>query len=380
MVAAGETDLLAERKIFELRYVGARFEGPRLPTTVLADLSAFRDLLVAYAKDRWRQSHADRERLPKGFDKSISFDLIGIDDGSAVPRLDWSREQAQAALPGFTDELEEIVEQSFEDLVGLIDDAGQDHFPAVLSSEHIRALNRFGAGLRDQERIEFTHTPVANGNVVYLDSHRRKTLITHVRETYQLRFEGIGDLRGFNVAGYIDVRTEEYGELRIKVDGERIGTEFDGNIGAAIQFELLIELDNRDAFCGVVEVFDVELIDPDLADNVMRCMERLTDLGNLRDGWHDGEGLAPSEDAIEAAKNLLRQRPSLGGCLSVFPTPTGGVIFEFEVGGWDYSVEIEADGGLEFLGIQIDGPDEFEAARFPSAEVFLAEFEERVKV
>lgn len=370
----------AGQKTFKLRYVGARFDGARLPTTVLADLSAFRDLLVAYAKDRWRASHADRERLPKGFDKSISFDLVGINDGSAIPTLDWSREQAQAVLPGFTDELEEIVGEAYSDLVALIHGAGQDRFPRVLSSEHIRALNKLGAGLRDQERIEFPHTSCGDGDVVYLDNHRRKALITRVRETYQLRFEGLGDLRGFNVAGYIDVNTEDYGELRIKVDGERIASEFDGNIGAAIQFELLIELDNRDALCGIVDVFDVELIDPDLADNVMRCMERLTDLGNLEDGWYDGEGVAPSDEAIKAAKNLLRQRPSIAGALLAFPTPAGGVLFEFEVGGWDYSVEVDADGALEFLGVQVQGSDELEALRFSTAEDFLVEFDARVKV
>jgi len=364
-----------------LRYVGARFEGPRLPTTLLADLSAFRDLLVAYAKDRWRQSHADRERLPKGFDKSISLDLVGIEDGSAVPKLDWSLEQAQITLPGFTEELEEIVDQSFKDLVGLIDGAGQDRFPTALSSEHIRALNKLGAGLRDQERIEFPDRPDPEGNVVFLDNYRRKALITHVRETYQLRFEGIGDLRGFNVAGYIDVHTQEYGELRIDVDSDRIAAEFDGNIGAAIQFELMIELDNRDTFRSIIDVFDVELIDPDLADNVMRCMERLTDLGNLQDGWHDGEGSAPSDEAIKVAKTFLRQRPSLAGALAVFPTLAGGVLFEFEVHGWDYSVEIEADGGLEFFGIQIEGPEELEAKHFMNAgEDFLAEFDARVGV
>ena len=39
---------------------------------------------------------------------------------------------------------------------------------------------------------------------------------------------------------------------------------------AAIQFEFMIELDNRDTFRAIVDVFDVELIAPDLAD--MSCV------------------------------------------------------------------------------------------------------------
>src|SRR6202041_478124 len=111
-----------------------------LPLDVLSDLPAFRDLLVSYAKERWRELHAQRRRLPKGFDQSITFNLVGIAPGSAVPRLAWSREVAQANLPGFSDELETIVEQSYQDVVDLIEDAGLQRYPRALSPEQVRAL------------------------------------------------------------------------------------------------------------------------------------------------------------------------------------------------------------------------------------------------
>ena len=62
-----------------LHYKGSRFRNARLPVDVLSDLSAFRDLLVSYAKDEWRRRHADRKRVPKGFDKSLSSDFIKIE-------------------------------------------------------------------------------------------------------------------------------------------------------------------------------------------------------------------------------------------------------------------------------------------------------------
>lgn len=46
----------------------------------------------------------------KGFDQSMSFDLVAIEEGSAVPKLLWNREIAQESLPGFSDELDDIVE------------------------------------------------------------------------------------------------------------------------------------------------------------------------------------------------------------------------------------------------------------------------------
>lgn len=367
-----------EHETFQLRYVGDRFNGARLPLDVLSDLPAFRDLMVAYAKDRWRQSHVDRQRLPKGFDKSISFDLISIQEGSAVPLLDWSREIAQQTLPGFTDELEEVVGQSFTDLISLIDGAGHQQFPQALSSEHIRALNKLGSGLRENERIEFLGSEGQDGNVVYLDTFRRKALITHVRDTYQLRYEGIGQLVGLHVVGHIQVETQEYGELRIPVDPDRIAAEFDGNTGSDVQFALQIELDNNDNYRTIIETFDVELIDAELSDNIMRCRERLSEVRHLAAGWLNGIGEASAEAAVEGASAFLRKRPSLAGAYRIYPTEEGGVLFEFEVGGWDYSVEFNREGSVEMYGVQINGPDEMDPVTFPGlSDDFLGAFDAR---
>ena len=206
-------------KVFSLKYDGARFLGARLPLDVLSDLPAFRDLLVSYAKERWREQHAARQRLPKGFDQSITFDLVAVGEGSAVAQLAWSREIAQATFPGFSDELELIVERSYGDVVNLIDEAGRQRYPRALSPEQVRALNKLGAGLREGEKIEFPRPGQSDGNVVFLDAYRRRNLITHVRETYQIRYEGIGILNGLHVDdSWISVSTEDRGELRVNVD------------------------------------------------------------------------------------------------------------------------------------------------------------------
>ena len=76
-----------ERKSFSLRYVGRRFANARLPLDVLSDLPALRDLIAAIAKQEFRRQNPDRQRVPQGFDKAISFALIEIEEGSAVPKL-----------------------------------------------------------------------------------------------------------------------------------------------------------------------------------------------------------------------------------------------------------------------------------------------------
>jgi hypothetical protein len=369
-----------DHKTFQLRYVGARFDGARLPLDVLSDLPAFRDLLVSYAKDRWRELNLHRQRLPRGFDQSISFDLVAIDEGSAMPKLDWSRETAQRMLPDFTDQLEDLVDKSYKDLVVLIDGAGHDRFPSALSSEHIRALNKLGAGLQDGERIEFLGSSGANGNVVHLDPFRRKALITRVRETYQARYDGIGTLIGLHtVDGYIVVETVEHGQLRISVDPVRVSEEFDGNTGSDVQFALQIEKDNNDHLRSVIDVFDVELIDAELSDSIMRCRDRLNELSSLGAGWHDGDGNAVTPSAVEAAKVFLAKRPFFAGAYRLYPTEAGGILFEFKNDGWDFSVEFGAEGTVEMYGIQISGSEEMEPEFFGRlGEDFIKVFDEHM--
>ncbi len=369
---------MSERRTFEIRYVGSRFVGGRLPLEILSDLPAFRDLLMTFAKEKWHASNADRKRLPKGFGQSFTYDLIGIANGSAVARLERAS-FGQRSLPGL-DQSEELAAESYEELVKLIDGAGSPQHPKNLSLKKVLALNRFGSGLKDGEKIEFNGSKGADGNVVYLDTYRMKALITQGRDTYQLRVDGIGILSSLHVDGFIGVRTDEYEELKIRVDPDRVKDEFNvtESLGAPVQFSLLIEFDAQDKYKSVKDVYEVELIDPDRSDSTMKCMEKLTELRQLEDGWLDGSGVRTTDAAIEAAELFISKRPELTSAFRICPMEAGGVAFEFEVGGWDYSIEFGPDGDVEMFGVEIDGADEMRPTSFIRVDdLFLAEFDLR---
>lgn len=368
---------MAERhKTFQLRYVGARFSGARLPLDVLSDLPAFRDLLVSYAKDKWRSVNTGRKRLPKGFDKSISLDLIAIEDGSAMPKLDWSRDMAQAMLPEFDDEMEKLVEDSYVELVALIDGAGHELFPQALSSEQIRALNSLGSSLFDGERIEFLGSKGVDGKVVFLDNYRRKELITRVRETYQTRYEDIGRLVGLHVGGHIEIATAKYGELQLKVDSGRVRDEFDGNVDGDVQFSILIELNNKDEIRGVVSVFDVDLIDAEVSESLKRCFGRLGQLRGLQDGWNAGSGASVVDAAALAVRRFLLNRSEFADAYRLYPKEDGGVLVEFQTRGWDFTVEFGFSGKIEMFGVEIDGPKEMDTTEYAQLnDEFFSDFD-----
>ena len=330
---------MEEPRKFRLRYVGARFARHHLPVDVLSDLPAFRDLLVAYVKAGWREKHPDRMRLPRGFIRGLQFDLVDIEDGSAVPALEWDSGNAQLQLPDMKDELAVLLDDASRRVASLFGGASSADGPKGLSPDELYALNRFGNSLREDERIEFLGHEDADGKIIYLDAYRRKRLITYERGTYPVRFDSVGRLLGSVIdagesSGRITINTEEHGTFTLPVSPGRAADEFDGKMRNDVQFRLIIELDEHDAFRGVVDVLEIELIDDQVLADMDRCRDRIAALTSLTDGWHDGAGRAPTLAAVSAAQALLTRNPGMTSRYRIFPTDAGGILFEFTQAGW----------------------------------------------
>jgi hypothetical protein len=371
---------MAQPKSFLLKYVGARFEGTRLPLDVLGDLPAFRDLLVSYAAVEWRKAHADRERLPKNFEKGLLFDLVGIEDGSAIPRIEWDRRVPQPQLPDMMDEMEMLVSKSFERVISLFDRATDRAATLDLTPDNMRALKRFGGNLLAGEKIEFPGSTGSDGNIVYLDKHRRERLITSVRDSYQIRYDGTGKLIGSGVDpsgtnGHIEIHTEEYGTITLLVTPDRVRSDFDGSIESEVYFRLHIELDNNEEVRSIVDVFDVNVMPTRVMASLSACRNRIGLLTSLRDGWHDGAGRAPTAKAASAAWRLLSRKPGMAESYSIFPTDGGGLLFEFVRFGWNHSIEIGPAGKAEIYSTEIGGDGEADTDAFDvESEEFVEAF------
>lgn len=366
-------------KKFELKFVGARFDGGRLPLTHLPDLVAFRELLLSFAKDNWRRLNAERKRLPKGFDKGISLDLVGVKDGSAISQVVWSRDIAQAALPGFTDQLEDVVDLAYTDILSLIDNDEAIDNVAGLSNEKRRALNKLGSSLAPGERIEFVSPNPPNGKVIYIDIHKRRALLTSINGSYVEQIEAIGTLRGVHDSGRLQIEIDAYGELNFEVDPGRVSSDFDGHIGEAIQIEADVKFDRNHNPIVVTATRDVEIIDDEVMKAFERCQARLREIRALPKGWHSGGDEQVDERAAENAERLLRKRPALADKYRFYPDIDGSIFLEFKVAGWDYSVEFGSDGRFEFFGMQIAGGDELKLKIYDDLSEFVSALDSEIK-
>jgi hypothetical protein len=140
----------------------------------------------------------------------------------------------------------------------------------------------------------------------------------------------------------------------------------------------MVELDRADAVRKVIEVFDVAVVDGSIELALIKCHNRLAELGELSSGWHDGRGSPIEKMALSTAGSFLKARPSLSPQMKIYPEDNGGVLIELEENGWDISLEFAPDGSIELYGIQTSGDGEFEPIAFQGLDAdLLSEFDRR---
>lgn len=69
---------------------------------------------------------------------------------------------------------------------------------------------------------------------------------------------------------------------------------------------------------------------------------RLDEFRNMRDGWLDGEGIAPARAGLDwLAESFERCYPDDAPLPFTYPTPSGGVQFEWSTGRQEISLEVD---------------------------------------
>ena len=69
---------------------------------------------------------------------------------------------------------------------------------------------------------------------------------------------------------------------------------------------------------------------------------QLDDLRNLKDGWYDGYGKAPSHEGLDwLAHKFMLEYPDTLPRPYIYPTPEGGVQMEWSIGVYDVSLELD---------------------------------------
>jgi hypothetical protein len=93
----------------------------------------------------------------------------------------------------------------------------------------------------------------------------------------------------------------------------------------------------------------------------MPLQQRLGQLSQLKDGWLDGDGRAPTAAATVTAQQIVAQlqrsprAEHAVRAVRLFPAVDGGLAFERSDGNRHWTVEVSADGSMELFRAQAAG-------------------------
>jgi len=338
-----------ESTFAKLRLTGGRFEAEGMPVEALAELVAYRELVIGVAKEIFRRDHPNRQRLPSGFTERLQLRFQTVERGSAVPVLE--RMLDPGLLP-IADEFT-LARDIIEDAVAAI--AAGRALPESFPRAAVVLFNGFGQTLRQDEAIELRRGTAESGPT-YTREIRRQ-LVLQERSTYQDEVRDIGwvwEIDSHKMTCSIRLRSGPPSPISAPVDELTFGPLKEAmqpnGVGPPVHLVGVGVFDADRGLTRLDSIHDVGSVEdpPDIAT----VDSRFRELAGLDEGWLDGEGVPLANAALESARTtvaeLLRREAPMP---RLYPTPEGGVQAEWTAGHYEISVTFQPDGELYGLAV-----------------------------
>ncbi|CAB4897690.1 unannotated protein [freshwater metagenome] len=350
------TDVDHERT--PLRLTGGRFDDASagaevgFPLEVITELARYERLLIQVARGIWKNTHPKRIRAPKRFDQKLRLRLVTVDRGSVMPVLAPNEQLADPQLfdpDGLYQRSHELVADA---LAAVVD---EKPLPADFPLEATASLVQFGSSFRDDERCTLRRR--SGGAVTYSQAARRHLVKITAEDNIQIDGELVGrvtqlrpNLQDFHflIRGGARVTGKYHQQSRF----EELRPVVDADDKAA--FVRLACTFSKDSLGRVAAIDDVREVETVVGSEDAMAAE-LRGLLELEAGWHDGAGAAPTEAAVEWARDFAAELNVSTDALGLFPTLEGGVLAEMQIDARRWSLEVEPDGS-PFVASA--GPDE----------------------
>lgn len=325
---------------WEPRLVGGRFEQNVLPLEFLRDLSVLEEMIIEVAKTCFLKDNPDRKRSPRGFATGVSLNLSSLESGSVVPVI----LLATAVGLGGANEYKECFDQARDSIVQAIGAAAENR-PVVQAlpelERHLAYFDRFGRGLQEGEAIEFP-TADPESPVRYTKEVRRRLLLASPKVN-----ELTDEVR---IRGMIPEANQDAMTFQIQLaDGRKVGAPipqqhldtileaFNGyKQGARVQVQGVGKFSRQERLQGIESIEHISHLDP------MDILWRFDEFRTLKNGWLAGEGFAPSGEGLDRLARAFEDHfPEAAPLPFAYPTPEGGVRFEWTIDPYEISLDID---------------------------------------
>ena len=327
------------------RLIGARFDDGDIPLEMLSDLSALREIVIEVAKWRYLQANPNRKRSPKGFADGVSFNLTRVEKGSAIPVINIQFHPPQSPdapqLPGMPGEFEQYFVEARDTVISAIAAAERNELTEVtLPEKYLSYFDRFGRRLRDGESIEFsTSTPDSPARLTK-ESRRRLVLASHLNEVAQ----------EVNMRGYISEMDQSRKTFEFQLlEGRKVGGVIHEHQrhallevfnsysdGGRAMISGIGKYDQQERLVSLESIESITILDP------LDVPSRLYELRELKDGWLDGEGVAPDDNALDwLSRRFDRLYSDELPLPHIYPTAEGGVQAEWSFSSHEVSLTVD---------------------------------------
>jgi len=185
------------RDVTTLTFSGPRFDDAGLELDVLAEILAYRKLLIETAKELWRTENRERQRLPKGFEESIRLKFYSIESGSAVvpiKRVVAHDDSLLFSPPARADEIDEAAQLIDETIAAVSEDrAIPDRMPKTV----LPLLAALGENLHEGEVIKTR--AVRSPRAAEFTCETRTRVDRLLEAVYEDRVEIVGEVRSADI-------------------------------------------------------------------------------------------------------------------------------------------------------------------------------------
>jgi hypothetical protein len=317
------------------RLVGLRFEGHAIPLEFLKDLAGLEEMVLEVAKWKYIQDNPGRQRVPRRFSEGMELALAAVESGSAVPVVVFS-------APAVPPQHHLYAEKARDAIIQAIDSMEKGTFSeGILPEKALGYFDRIGRSLREGESIEFLTPGRPEGARLSRDVRRRLLLASQsVREwTEEISVRGtIPEVDQHEMS--FQIQLPDGRKLRAPMPVEHADTVLSVFNAYREGVHLLLHGTGRFSRQNTLLSFDsIQRLTPlDPLDVGVRIDELLL----MKNGWLDGEGLAPDPSGLRwFAAAFDASFPDDLPLPCLFPTPEGGIQAEWSLEGHEIEMEID---------------------------------------
>jgi len=336
------------------RLIGPRFEGHVVPLEFLKDLAEFEEMVIEVAKWKYLQANPGRQRVPRRFGEGMELALAAVESGSAVPVIVLSARSAHLQNRLYAEMARDAIIQAIDSMEKGCYSEG------ILPEKSLGYFDRIGRSLRDEECIEFLKPDATEGAKLSREVRRRLLLASQsVREwTEETSVRGRipevdQDERSFQIQ-LVDGR-----KLRAPLPIEHadtVMTAFNAyKEGVFVLLHGIGRFSRQNTLLSFDSIQRFILLDP------LDAGVRIDELRLLKDGWLDGEGLAPDPEGLSWLANAFDTSfPDDLPLPYLYPTPEGGIQAEWSLDGREIELEIDLktrEGECRSCDAEGDGED-----------------------